>query len=176
MSFEPTRPSLPLDTEHTELYHRVREAIHALPGYFKTSTYIESAKYAAEYRNYHWQNLRQTVSNTTINQPIDICPYPKKSDQIADKPTSDNGGNFGRFARTGLMDEYLIQSKSIPISGISAQNWLDFFKIFQDQKPPDQIHLEILRLRNRLVTVNGEISPIEIILEQLEKLISNFSA
>jgi len=298
MSSEPTRPILPPDAEHAELYQRVREAIHALPGYFKTSTYIEgisatdiftlntalgatiesqvvntlnlmrpvwdpnekyisysfvrqsqtfpdvllksavpnrmdiilgielkgwyllakeaapsfrfqvtpsacanqdvivvvpwalsnvisgspvvfapyveSARYAAEYRNYHWQHLRQTASNISIIQPVNISPYPKKSAQIADKPTSDNGGNFGRFARTGLMDEYLSQTKGIPISGISAQNWLDFFKIFQDQKPPDQIHIEILRLRNKLVKVSSELSPIEIILEQLEKLILDY--
>jgi hypothetical protein len=138
------------------------------------SPYVESAKYAAEYRNYHWQKLRQTTSSSKIEQPGDISPYPKKSDKISDKPAFDSGGNFGRFARAGIMDEYLIQARSIQLSGISAQHWLDFFKIFRDQKSSSRIHQEILKLRNKLiadsVAPNQEYSPIEIILLQLEKI------
>lgn len=133
--------------------------------------YVESARYAAEYRNYHWRQLRKASSDQTIIHPIGINPYPKKSEQISDKPASDSGGNFGRFARTGIMDVYLSQAKSILLCGIPAQNWLEFFKIFQDDKSSEHIHREILRLKARFTSGKTETSPIETILSQLEKLI-----
>ena len=57
-------------------------------------------------------------------------PYPRKSDKISDKPLSDPGGNFGRFARTGIMDPYLKEAKDTRISGIAAREWVTFFKRF----------------------------------------------
>ncbi len=135
--------------------------------------YIESARYAADYRNYHWKHLRQTSSVSNIIQPSNVSPYPRKSDQIADKPVSDNGGNFGRFARTGIMDVYLSAAKAILLCGIPAQNWLEFFKIFQDQKSTKQIHSEILRLKNRYTSILSEQTPIEIILNQIETLLKS---
>lgn len=74
--------------------------------------FVESARYAAEYRNYHWQHLRRTHSATGIISPQVVTPYPRKADKIIDRPVSDAGGNFGRFARTGIMDEYLESAKS----------------------------------------------------------------
>ncbi len=37
--------------------------------------YVELSKYAAEYRNYHWQHLRQAKSAPTITSPKAISPY-----------------------------------------------------------------------------------------------------
>jgi hypothetical protein len=112
--------------------------------------FIESSRYAAEYRNYHWQNLRAATGNANIKQPAAIKPYPKKSDQIADQPLADNGGNFGRFARTGLMDDYLARAKAELLAGIRAEYWLSFFKIFQDQRDPATVRLELEKLRNKI--------------------------
>jgi len=114
------------------------------------SPYIESAKYAAEYRNYHWTTLRQTTSPRGIDSPSDVKPYPAKSDRIADVPQSDAGGNFGRYARTGLMDNYLELTRSQLLCGIKADHWLRFFKIFQELKEPDQIRQEIDGLRAKV--------------------------
>jgi hypothetical protein len=133
--------------------------------------YMESAEYAAKYRNYYWQHKRQTEADTTITSPANIAPYPKKSDQIADKPTSDSGGNFGRFARTGIMDAYLAQLKDTPLCGIAAQYWLDFFSIFKDQGTPERIRQEISRLGGRIPHDAGDFSPFEIILQQLGNLL-----
>ncbi|MBI5102899.1 MAG: hypothetical protein HZB33_13830 [Nitrospirae bacterium] len=133
--------------------------------------FIESARYAADYRNYHWKYLRQTSSDSTIIHPSNVSPYPRKSDQIGDKPVSDSGGNFGRFSRTGIMDNYLSVAKATLLCGIPAQNWLEFFKIFQDQKATGQIHDEILRLKNRYASTLSEGTPVEIILNQIENLL-----
>jgi len=114
------------------------------------SPYVECARYAADYRNYHWQHLREAKDATGIKQPTGVHPYPRKSDRIADLPTSDRGGNFGRYARTGLMDEYLARAKAELLAGIRAEYWLSFFKLFQDQRDPAVIRQEIERLRHRI--------------------------
>ena len=73
--------------------------------------FIESAKYAADYRNYHWQYIRETKQGTGIEIQKGVGPYPSKSEQILDKPHSDGGGNFGRLARTGMMDSYIAETR-----------------------------------------------------------------
>ena len=70
------------------------------------SPYIESAKYAAAYRNWHWKQMRGAGETAEIRVPSDAEPYPRKADATNDQPKSDKGGNFGRIARTGLMDGY----------------------------------------------------------------------
>lgn len=112
--------------------------------------YIESARYAAQYRNYHWQHLRETKAGTNVRLPNGVQPYPRKTDAISDLPEADNGGNFGRFARTGIMDVYLAQAKQELLAGIRAEHWLGFFKLFQDQKEAGAITDEIEKLRRRL--------------------------
>lgn len=116
--------------------------------------YIESARYAAEYRNHHWEHLREAKGDATIKLANAVQPYPKKSDAISDVPTSDSGGNFGRFARTGLMDTYLAQAKQELLAGIRAEHWLGFFRLFQDQRERAAITAEIEKLRKKLPTAD----------------------
>lgn len=137
--------------------------------------YIESARYAAEYRNYHWQNLREAKTDSAVVIPTGVGPYPKKADQISDKPKSDSGGNFGRFARTGIMDKYLAQALEELLCGIQAAHWLRFFKIFQDQRDTASIVEAIDGLRARVeaqlkTTPSDELSAILTILESLKTL------
>lgn len=109
--------------------------------------YVESARYAAEFRNYHWSVLRETASARGIVSPQHVAPYPAKSDRIADKPEYDSGGNFGRFARTGIMDHYLDRMRHEELCGIQAEQWLHFFKIFQENREEAQIQQAFTRLR-----------------------------
>lgn len=53
--------------------------------------FVVSDRYAAEYRNYHWQHIRRAKSISEITAPQNVAPYPAKSDQISDKPVSDSG-------------------------------------------------------------------------------------
>ena len=112
--------------------------------------YVESARYAAEYRNYWWQHLRKTQSDTEIDSPDAVSPYPRKSDLIADRPRTDGGGSFGRFARTGLMDEFVTGALGHTLSGIEARYWLSFFKAFQDQTEAGAIAQALDRLSNEV--------------------------
>jgi len=137
--------------------------------------YIESARYAAEYRNYHWRELRDAKSDRRINIPSGVSPYPGKADQISDKPKSDDGGNFGRFARTGIMDSYLARARVELLCGIQADHWLKFFKIFQDQRDTASIVAEIDGLQAKVqaqlhAKPSDDLAAMQSILENLRRL------
>ena len=139
--------------------------------------YIESSRYAAEYRNYHWQELRKTTQDVNILLAPNVHPYPRKSDAISDKPKTDAGGNFGRFARTGLMDDYISQAKQELLAGIRAEHWLAFFKLFQDQREHSQIPAQIEKLRTQIRTSlsseNPKAEAALALLSNLERLLSS---
>jgi len=140
------------------------------------SPFVESARYAAEYRNYHWQHLRDASSSTDILSPQEIAPYPKKADKISDKPISDSGKNFGRFARTGVMDEYLEAAKSQLLCGIEARHWLSFFRAFQEHITSETVEEELAKLSKRLTDAQMSVDETTIervrtILFEIERLI-----
>lgn len=112
--------------------------------------FIESAKYAADYRNYHWQFIRKTKLDRSIKIPKNISPYPAKADQILDKPVSDGGGNFGRLARTGMMDSYMAKLNEVQLCGIKAIYWRQFLKAFQESTTDAEARLALERLRKRI--------------------------
>lgn len=111
--------------------------------------FIVGAKYAAQYRNHYWKNLRGSSENTDIVIPETAAPYPKKSDKTADKPVVDGGKNFGRIARSGIMDEYLSLMAVQPVCGIKAIHWLEFFKIFHQDVTDEEVHASFERLRSK---------------------------
>ncbi len=111
--------------------------------------FIESARYAAEFRNYHWQHVRRTTQDTTIEFPSNAQPYPSKADQILDKPRSDSG-NFGRLARTGMMDAYIAKLNEVSLCGIKTLFWRDFLKAFQESTTDVQARAALERLRQRV--------------------------
>ncbi|HEX2611867.1 MAG TPA: hypothetical protein VHK68_12720 [Gemmatimonadales bacterium] len=132
--------------------------------------YIESARYAAEHRNYHWQHIRQSSSDRTIRHPQSVRPYPSKADAISDQ-AADQGGNFGRFARTGLMDAYLEQMKARMLAGLRVEHWLSFLKAFPESRTDEQIRrkLEALRIELGEPTDDTRASVLRII-EELRRL------
>ena len=90
--------------------------------------FVETAKYCAQKRNYYWQYERRASSDPSIVIPENVSPYPLKSDPISDKPSSDSGSNFGRLARYGIMNDYIRDMLDTAILGISASDWLTFFR------------------------------------------------
>lgn len=111
--------------------------------------YIESAQHAAEYRNYWWQHIRETAGSPDIALAEDIAPYPAKSDRILDKAMDDAGGNFGRLARTGIMDNYMQEMLDEPVAGIAARYWLEFFNLFREQASSEEIRAALDGLKRR---------------------------
>lgn len=112
--------------------------------------FVESARFAADYRNYHWSFVRQTKSDRGIVEPEGVGPYPSKSDQILDRPISDGGGNFGRLARTGIMDSYKQKLEDVQLCGIKTTYWRQFLKTFQESTTDAEAHAALERLRQRI--------------------------
>ena len=140
--------------------------------------YLVSARYAAEYRNYHWRHLRETKSTPDILMPKSVKPYPHKTDAIGDRPLSDAGGNFGRFARTGIMDVYLKEIAQQSLCGIEARYWRSFFKAFHEQTTPETVRAEVERVIAGLAKGPRAVNPstlarVQSILRELQGLVSD---
>ena len=88
--------------------------------------FLIHSRYAAQHRNWWWQHKRKTSGNTAIRIAEGVTPYPDNQDRILDKPASDSGNNFGRLARTGLMDAYIEQMLDLRLLGIAATEWIRF--------------------------------------------------
>jgi hypothetical protein len=94
--------------------------------------FLVPARYGALYRNHHWLHVRRARGEPgDIVIPEGIEPYPVRGDHIHDSATHDGGGNFGRLARSGLMDAYMDQTDEETLSGIPASDWRTFFKNFE---------------------------------------------
>ncbi len=92
--------------------------------------YVVSARSAAEYRNWHWQHAKEGVTPGEIELSRVDHYYPVKSDKISDVAKHDSGGNFGRFARTGLMAEYSKMLFRETLAGIELDSWQKFLSRF----------------------------------------------
>lgn len=117
--------------------------------------FVESAKYAANFRNYHWQYVRQSKQDSSIDVPQAIGPYPSKSDQILDRPHFDGGGNFGRLARTGMMDVYMQKLDDVQLCGIKAVYWRQFLKAFQESTTDSEARAALDRLKLRVQSLTA---------------------
>lgn len=133
--------------------------------------FVAPAKYVALYRNYHWQHVRRTSLDTTIRSPADVRPYPVKTDHIVDIPVADRD-NFGRIARTGVMDAYLAEIQTRMLAGIRVEHWVRFLKAFQERRSDEQIRKELDRLRRQVKGAAPErADPVLGILQNLEALL-----
>ena len=112
--------------------------------------FVESAGFAAAHRNHHWRYVRQTDLSTEIEAPERIRPYPRKSDPILDKPAADGGKNFGRLARTGMMDTYMQKLSGIQLCGINSMYWREFLKTFQEGTTDERARVALARLRRKV--------------------------
>lgn len=89
--------------------------------------FVTQARYAAEYRNWHWEHQRSAKGDPRIDLSEFTGAYPSKVDEISDRPKSDAGGNFGRISRTGLMDGYIESTLETELLGIPIREWQTFF-------------------------------------------------
>lgn len=101
--------------------------------------YVELARFVADYRNYHWEHVMSHRESSRITLSSAGEPYPSKTDEILDKAESDAGRNFGRIARTGLLDRFCDAASDRLLSGIPARYWRRFFKTFTETATVDAI-------------------------------------
>ena len=52
---------------------------------------------------------------------------------------NDKGGNFGRFARTGLMSDYIDKLIGEEIAGIPIKAWQGFLSIFSESWTEEKV-------------------------------------
>ena len=94
--------------------------------------FVIKAREAAEYRNNYWRSTIRANDTDALTLSAETTCYPVKSDRINDVPSRDTGNNFGRIARTGLMDEYIAAMFGQTLSGIPIEGWVTFFKLFTE--------------------------------------------
>ena len=76
--------------------------------------------------------------------------YPLKTEQISDHASDDSGGNFGRLARTNIMDDYKEDLFSEELSGIPLDAWQRFLKLFGRDTAPEALRRELDRLTGEM--------------------------
>jgi hypothetical protein len=132
--------------------------------------YIESARYAAEYRNWHWEWKRVikprkngSLPSRAITLSTVTSPYPLlKSDEISDRPEYDGGDNFGRLARTNLTKEYIEGAGGVggimrqTLAGIPLWAWQELFKPFAETAHEAAISKAVQRVAKKLSAAGGD--------------------
>ncbi|MEQ8968438.1 MAG: hypothetical protein RID91_21645 [Azospirillaceae bacterium] len=132
------------------------KVISGSPQVFKP--FVIGARQAAEYRNWYWRHKRGGSGNRDIessNRDIESSNvdtyYPTKSEMISDRPVSDSGGNFGRFARTKVMEDYINSLFDEKLSGIPLWAWQRFLALFTESQTPSDVRRGLEGIENSLV-------------------------
>ncbi|MPV51050.1 hypothetical protein GCG21_13745 [Pseudactinotalea sp. HY160] len=109
--------------------------------------WIESARYAAEWRDYWWQNVRDSKgTDTSISYPEGARPYPEKANRVNAVAAEDSGGNFGRLPRSRpLMDSFIKQTMAVPVLGIRTDAWVSFLQLHRGSATPESIMEKLQR-------------------------------
>lgn len=114
--------------------------------------WVESARYAAEYRNYWWEHLRDAKTDSRVDYPEGAEPYPTKADHVLAVPRADKGGNFGRLPRAKpLMDDFIDRANAHEVLGIPVNDWALFLKRHSDTATPEEIREFLQREMKRHV-------------------------
>ena len=101
--------------------------------------YVIGARQAAEYRNWYWEHAKGGAGDNSIINSTANAYYPTKSDAISDRAASDGGGNFGRFARTKVMDSYIKELFDDRLAGIPLSAWQKFLSLFTENQTTDEV-------------------------------------
>lgn len=132
--------------------------------------WVESARYAAEWRDYWWTDIRVADGSAKLIYPTDAAPYPTKADRVTVHPVDDSGGNFGRLPRCRpLMDSFVESTMRVPILGIETRAWVNFLRLHSESAGTDAV---IEKMQKQLKALDNKVGPgqAERILEQLRVL------
>lgn len=127
--------------------------------------WVESARFAAEWRDHWWQYIRAATGNQPrgVTYPEGAAPYPSKADLVTAKADYDGGNNYGRLPRCKpLMDQFIEKAGSTPILEIPAKDWVWFLRLHTDTADPgdvtDRLAAEVARKSGALApTTTDEI-------------------
>jgi hypothetical protein len=93
-----------------------------------------------------WQHGMRSGGDKNITMSSCDRFYPAKADMISDQPLSDSGGNFGRLARSRIMDEYMEGIRREKLSGIPLDAWQKFLSLFREDRSEESIMRDLDRL------------------------------
>jgi len=131
--------------------------------------WIESARYVAECRNFYWQESRkQRNKNPNIRTPKDTKHHPDIRQEAADEAEEDKGGNFGRIARTNIINQYINSLKDRSYLGIKISHWIEFLKAVSDTSADIEIERKIRAIKEKVQTREDCSERSEIFLEIME--------
>jgi hypothetical protein len=108
--------------------------------------FVEEARYAAQMRNYYWQHVRG-APNPQITLAPHQAPYPSKTQKANDDAVSDSGKNFGRVARSRIMDDFIVPLMDERLAGIPARFWQKFLGIFAEGISGPEVEKKLASLR-----------------------------
>lgn len=138
--------------------------------------WVDQARYAAEWRDFWWTNLRKTQDSDKekrIKYPEGATPYPFKADLVSARPVKDGGNNFGRLPRAKpLMDSFIKKSLEMPILGIPASHWQQFLHIHSENADPHEILRRIIRIVEAPPEIHDE--KVESLLHQLRSIAKDY--
>ncbi len=120
--------------------------------------YVIGARTAAERRNWYWQYVMEggTITDRTVRLSEVDEYYPDARAAISDAPAQDQGRNFGRVARTELMDEWTAAVRQKTLSGIPLGAWQRFLRIFSDNRTREQ---QLATLQTGIASIEGGYAP-----------------
>lgn len=109
--------------------------------------WIVNARYAAEYRNWHWIHSMgsadgsSSADNRSVYLSLVKAHYPESgTEEHNDEASNDKGGNFGRTARTGLMAPFIDRAfKDEALAGVALGYWQRFLKLFGNDTASESI-------------------------------------
>lgn len=120
--------------------------------------FVIGARTAAERRNWYWQYVMEggSITDRTVRLSEVNEYYPDARAAISDAPAQDQGNNFGRVARTRLMDEWTETVRQETLSGIPLGAWQRFLKIFSDNRTKEK---QLRSLETGITTIAKNYAP-----------------
>jgi hypothetical protein len=119
---------------------------------------ITEARYAAQKRNYHWEFVRETsapIAERGVVTAAHVGTYPVKTDRYSDQAIRDSGGNFGRIARYGVINDEVAAILQEDALGIPLMAWQRFLAIFSDQSSVANVSRKLDLIETQLVRPLG---------------------
>lgn len=94
--------------------------------------FVVGCRTAARVRNAYWSNRGKTAEDKKILLPKGKPSFwPAKGTEFNDTPAHDKGGNFGRLARTGVMNAFISQLfEQQTIADIPLGAWQKFLTVY----------------------------------------------
>ena len=107
--------------------------------------FVTGCRTAARVRNAYWDSRGKTPADKKVLPPKDAAKFwPSKGSEFNDSAPADKGGNFGRLARTGVMDAFITRlfAEQV-IADIPLGSWQKFLTIYAASGSLDNLAMEL---------------------------------